>query len=628
MLAHKNHRSGWAPIILAVLATFLAAHPAQAAEARLQQVNDRIVEISGGSGREAWRLRYGIFLERVEYKPLLVPAEGDRAWYAYGGWLRLIDTQKGQILGRWHFPTMITNLRPQGVAVDVEIREKVWDWKPKGNRMQTTDRYVTRHVLFDPVSPHVPFWPDGNLMRYHIPHAEVANVFESRDFYLDTSHPKTSAEQAKKILPELEDAVRRDPFTPWLGIALGKLLRDIGDPRAPKVYQDALNSPGADFTDLLPVSGFLDGLGEREQARTAFERGYQDFWTKGNDPRLFLVLLGQLMLYRLPRNVPNDPGTESGREFVERTYRLIPYGEGAELAWRLYADYWKQKGQNDQARLWQARFEDARRNSGFNWIGREGSEDRAVLVGDAAFLAIALYWLVLFLRYRPQRRLDQAVGQRVGALSRGFVFFNTQYWSRAERFAFFIMAFILWVAIGLFGQGLQSIVRRASTPISAVMGNLGGPENVNMLETDLLPPSPYHDLLLAFAYQEDGQTEKAEGLYRKLPQFAESWNNLGVILRSAGKDQEAKQAFEKALELDPTLSEPAFNLGRPPTDLWAEMHQKYLPGQPMLAPPRGVLWDRVFLGGSPAKIYLRALLGPFAVQDPSGLLGLVGRLFG
>src|SRR5271157_4643165 len=92
MLVHKNHRSGWAPTILAVLATFLAAHPARAAEAQLQQVNDRVVEISGGSGREAWSLRYGILL-RATYKsfmdvvPLLAVVEGNRAWYAYGGWL-------------------------------------------------------------------------------------------------------------------------------------------------------------------------------------------------------------------------------------------------------------------------------------------------------------------------------------------------------------------------------------------------------------------------------------------------------------------------------------------------------------------------------------------------------------
>ena len=571
-------------------------------------------------------MRYGIMSSGqggTGYKPLLVPAEDNHAWYAYGGWLRLIDTQKGRVLGRWHFPTAISNLRPRGAAVDVEIKEKVEGWIPKGNEAEGIDQ----HFPFDPASPHVPFWPDGNLIRYRIPYSEAANLFGPDYLEIDAYPTILSAEQAKKILPELEDAVRRDPFTPWFGIALGKVLRDIGDPRASKAFQDALNSPGADFAEMLRVSTFLDRLGEHELARAAFERGYQDFWTKGNDPRLLVALIGRLILYGIPSKVVDDPGAESSREFVERGYRLIPYGEGAELAWRLYADYWRQKGQNDRARLWQARFEDTRRN-GFNWIGRGDPVDHTLLVILAAFSAMFIYWLVLFLRYRPQHRLDSAAEQRAGGFSKGFVFFNTQYWSRVERFSFSIMVFILWVAIGLCGQDLQAILRRTSAPLGAMMGNFGGPETVNMFESDRLPPSPYRDFLLAFAYQEDGQKEKAEELYRRLPQFAESWNNLGVILKSAGKGTEAKQAFEKALELDPTLSEAALNLGRPPADLWAEMHQKYLPGQPMLAPPRGIQWDRAFLGGSPAKIYLRALLGPFSVQNPAGLYGIVRKLFG
>ena len=103
------------------------------------------------------------------------------------------------------------------------------------------------------------------------------------------------------------------------------------------------------------------------------------------------------------------------------------------------------------------------------------------------------------------------------------------------------------------------------------MGSLAGPVTVWHLE-NRLSPTPERDLLLATAYQQDGANDKAERLYRTLPDFAESWNNLGVLLRSARKEQQAQQAFEKALELDPGMAEAGLNLGRPPQGIWAEQH--------------------------------------------------------
>jgi hypothetical protein len=712
----------------------------------------------------------------------------------------LIDTRKGLVLGRWHFPSEISGLRPEGATVDVEIRIHVSRLERKGDELSDAGSFVTRHVRLDPEDPHVPFWPDGNLMRYRIPFYEAQNAFPSIDISGIPTRPKTSAQEAARVLPELREMVRRDPFTPWFGVALGRVLKDIGDPSYTAAIQGALNSAGTDFSELLPISASLEGSEEHELARAAFERGYRNFWERGNDPRLFLTLIGAITLYRPYCKELGDPSTEAGREIVENLYRLMPYCEGAELAWRLYANYWRDKGQTDQARLWLARADDARGRGPFNWWRAEGSGvslNVTLLVVPAAVLSILIYWLVLFLRYWPQRRLDSAAKRRVveppsgfvlsklgtwspieqigllasvvvfwvlgfralgpatedvpivwrcffavyyvipvvvlyflflyiwhrlrpaaksgdedrnsgtvprhwlderrwgwprrlgllvavlaagtygyfkltwgmelwdhylafsyaafvpallylfvggvydrvrrrlagvavertEPLRRGLVILNTLYWSRAERFSFFSIVFVLWLTAGLSGLYLDGLLRRAASPIGAALGNFGGPESIAWLESDWLPPSPYRDLFLAFAYQQDGQGEKAERIYRTLPQFAESWNNLGVILKGQGKDAEAKQAFEKALQIDPSLSEATLNFGRPPVDLWTELHQKYLPGQPMLAPPRENQWRQLFLGGSGFRVYVRALLGPFSVQDPAGLFGLMGKLF-
>jgi len=237
--------------------------------------------------------------------------------------------------------------------------------------------------------------------------------------------------------------------------------------------------------------------------------------------------------------------------------------------------------------------------------------DQFVLILLAAALALVLHSLILYARYRPQRRLDLATQRKSGSFLRFFHFLNSQYWSRRERLGFFTIVFVGWFTLGLAQQYADAILNMASMPVSIGGGSYAGPVNIAALKSHFYASSE-QDLMLAIAYQQDGQRDQAQRLYRNLPQFAESWNNLGVILKNTGKDQEARAAFEKALQLDPKLAEAALNLGRPPSDFWTEQHQIYLPGRPMLTPPRGEQVDRALLGGSPVRLCLRALGGPFS----------------
>ena len=164
-------------------------------------------------------------------------------------------------------------------------------------------------------------------------------------------------------------------------------------------------------------------------------------------------------------------------------------------------------------------------------------------------------------------------------------------------------------------------------PVSIGGGSYAGPANIAALESRLRA-SPERNLMVALALQQDGQRDKAAGLYRTLPQFPESWNNLGVILKDTGKDDEARAAFERALQLDPGLAEAALNLGRPPSNFWTELHQKYVPDRPMLTPPRGERLERALMGGSPARLYLRALAGPFSGGSTMSFLSAVRSLGG
>lgn len=593
-------------ILAAVLAIFWAVAPARAAVTQMRTPSPSIIEITGGSGRQAWRLRYGTM---EIYKKLLVEGEGKRAWFSHAGWLRLIDTEKGQVMGRWRFPGQIVNLVAREDRVQVEIEERYG-----------VDERLRRTLEFDSAAPSVPYWPPNFFIVQRASTRETSAIWPEGNFF-GPPDVKTPPERARQILPELEEAIRRDPEAPWFRVALGWLLRYLGDPRAEAVYREGIQLPQTHFTELLQISAFLEGLGERALAREAFERGYRDFWQKGNDPRLFVALINRITSYSLRKESWAAANSEHRAELIERLYKLMPRGEGASLAWDLYANSLQDQGRGSEAQLWRQRAREARASE--NWMYLPGVVwvDLVILVALAAALAALVYFLVLFARYRPQHRITAVAPAALGR--RKFGFFNTVYWSRSERIAFLLIVLVGWYAAGLASWQVRAILRVASMPVSMGAGSLAGPVNIHAIQ-DRLPATPERELLLAVAYQQDGQVEQAAELYRRLPQFAESWNNLGVILKQEGKDQEAQEAFEKALQLDPNLAEAALNLGRPSHDEWAALHQKYLPGQPMLAPPRAVRFQRAFRGGGTGTLLLRALLGPWAGESPADWGKLVG----
>jgi tetratricopeptide (TPR) repeat protein len=602
-LIQRAHRRRL-PVILAVAVAVFWAVAAQAGpDGRLQRVSDMLVEITG----PGWRLQFGLdpFAELPLHEPILLPIGGDRAYYSAGGWLRLIDTRKGQVLNRWHFPADITRLAPVGEKLQVDVQDQ-----------RGYSQTFSRTLLFDPQAPVIPYWPPNWVRFYHFSRAESRGPLDSSMALKATvvgnlvvRGDTLAPEVARRALPGIEEAVRRDPGTPWLRVWFAKLLRDAGDPRAAAEFLAAIRVPTTDFTELLPISAYLDHIGETEAAREAFDSGYRDFLEKKNDPRLVVMLIDRLFLFPSYSHAKLSPAQL--REAMERNYLVAPNCEGARYAWQIYAVSLEKAGDAEQARLWRARAKEASQYPPFFEIPQLYRVlDVCVLVMFSSVFAVLLHFLVLYFRYRPQSRLDSAARKRTGR--RGFALFRLEYWSRRQRVAFLILILVAWYAVGLAGGITAGILKGAAAPLSMGAGSLAGPVNIDYLE-DQLAATPQRDLLLALAYQQDGQKEKAERLYRGLPQFAESWNNLGVLLKEEGRQQEARQAFERALQIAPDLAEAALNLGSPagaPRSTSTELHQKYLPGRPMLAPPRGTTLLEALLGSSMARAYLRALAGP------------------
>ena len=513
-------RATFPAVALAILGS---ATPTLGADVRMNRPSKTLVEITGGSGPQSWQLRYGTY---DSYNKLLVSADENRAWFSHGSWLRLIDTKKGVVIGRWHFPGVIVALGPTENQVDVEVEDKL------------NDRVFRRtFTSFPSAGEVVPYWPTGNLLLNRVPMTEVESAWRSEEsggLLSDTWKIPTEGE-VQELLGELEEAVERDPIAPALRIALWRVLREVEDPRAPAVLEEALEVSTTDFTEMLPLAGLLDRLGERATASRAFELGYQDFLRRGNDPRLLLTLIGKMILYQPWRQKLPDLSTDYGRELMERTFRLAPRAEAADFAWQAYAAYLQQGGRTEAAHLWRARARKAARTSVF-LMPRDYIllADLLILVILAAVVGAGLYATLLTVRYWGQRRAYLAAqkeqGRRVRAFSLRYWLVSLRYWTPGQRVALLTTVLTAWFAVGLFTVIVQGVSRAAGMPLSSGMGSLAGPVTVWHLE-NRLSPTPERDLLLATAYQQDGANDKAERLYRNLPDFAESWNNLGVLLR-------------------------------------------------------------------------------------------------
>src|SRR5580693_7120936 len=109
------------PVILALaaIATIAAGESPAGPSATLHHDNGDIV-ITGGSGAQAWTLRYPR-IPNDEIKDGLVLDGDERAWFSNGCWLRLLETRKGVVLGRWRFPGQVLKMTPQKGQLQVEL---------------------------------------------------------------------------------------------------------------------------------------------------------------------------------------------------------------------------------------------------------------------------------------------------------------------------------------------------------------------------------------------------------------------------------------------------------------------------------------------------------------------------
>ena len=305
------------PAILTVLTGFLAVVQTATGEPQLRRVNQFVVEIYD----EGWSIKYGSI--RFESQPhLFKSGVANRVYFSHGAWLRVIDTKQGVVTQRWHLPSEIQDVSERDGRIQVVVVEG-----SPGSRTRRA-RFATRTLTLDPANPMMPYVSMGQfrVSRTTAQEAQPFGLVPYRQRRMDQ-------ERARELIPQAREAVRRDPQSPWLRVALGTALSGIDDVEAESVLREAIELPGLDFIELLPNSGTLDQAGFPDLARAAFERGKSDFYGKRLDPRLIgSWVRNSLFMEPLSGSTWQ---TESGRKRIERLYEIFPATEFASYAWRL-----------------------------------------------------------------------------------------------------------------------------------------------------------------------------------------------------------------------------------------------------------------------------------------------------
>ena len=586
--------------VFAALCTVVFLLPSAAeAEVRLEKPSKNVIEVVS-DGPSPWKLPFWFLYGGNGPAPALVSAGPDRSLFAMGNVLHLIDTKNGVVIGRWILPMRIDNVQADGKKFLV--------------RTSSEDKGVTPETTtIEAGSAQPPYWMDQALLPQRLAVYEGGSFDEAAHFREKMRKPPEvgmekrqplAPREAERLLSEVKEAARRNPFQPRFVVVQALLMKDAGSKEADSVFRQALDSPTNFFAELFPIAADLENVGEEEWSTLAFERAYALLWKQGHDPRMIYSVLPRLILLYLPYELRLEIPAERRALLSDRLYRLGPNVEWSPAAWMKNAAYFNDRGDKEKADLWRGRADESAKDSAYVWEPVFYLE-RTIRGMAALVLAVLVYYRVLQRRYAPQRRLLRKAAASPWKKLR--VQLSLACWDRRDRVTLVSLLLLFWLSTGLTGGLAQSVVRTQSAPYFG--GTMRSPRIQTFLES--LPPSAERSFLMALSLQQADQPGAAETLYRTLTDSSQAWNNLGVLQSGQGKDREAAQSFENAIRLEPGMQEATFNLGRPVTGYWVDQYRIYRPEQKMLALPSHAIMYRAIRGPLP-RLTGNMLMGPFS----------------
>jgi hypothetical protein len=306
-------------------------------------------------------------------------------------------------------------------------------------------------------------------------------------------------EELERAAERFEVAAERDPTNPYFIFYRAYMLELTGrSEEASVAYRAAAELPGAPWCDFPRLAEWLDSKGRRDDAATAFERGYAGMLAAGVRPER-LQFLATTYNFLVGRDGAKNlraalaaGDVEHADAVMMRRWRMMPRLEGGALYWRVFGGWLRDNGRPELAATWEERAKDA--ESGWAWLSdRRGDRAHRLWIPLVLGMLMAVPLAALLLGFRLG-----ANKQRLRGLLAGLVLVGAP----------------LFGAAGLAGLAAEGL----DWTIPFVDESFDAPSVTTYLERQ--PPSAARDTVLAYARAEADATRRGTRFDGPMPDDA------------------------------------------------------------------------------------------------------------
>lgn len=498
-----------------------------------------------------------------------------------------LDAYNGSVHWRRHLPYRCSDLKVIDDKVKVTVTD---DYGWQGKKIEQTYTVTTSGV-------EMPFTMGHNL-SFRLPTRQADALLEEplpeliekslKGVEFDLTAESRAA--AEKAIDTLGKAAAADPTNFWMRHRRGQVYQLLGNTEAARAsYESVFKIAKPYHRELILIARDFDRI-DPELGDRAFDMAMKALLEQGYEPNLNTSLISVMIWLGGPsadNDTTFDPSKPEDLVVLERRgmrlAQFAPRSEGSTHFYNALYEAAKKRGDAQGAEKWKQL-----RDASYPYRVFGGPAKDAAETGDWLNVYLAggiLLWILLLIKLI--RSGFDSVPPDSSKLVRWNLFNRL---TRGELVGMFALIAISLYTLRKVATGITVIGVMASMPVGMLSGTLGHPDTQTFFER-YDRESDARTLVLAISAQQGGDDAKATELYSKLPSHPQAANNLGVLARQAGKADEAKKHFEKALSLDPDFAIAKYNLGQKVEGVRFEQQKRLAPELPIMATPTEDQWS-------------------------------------
>ncbi len=535
---------------------------------------------------------------------------GDAVIYAAGPWLFVVDARSGVVQRSIPLPSVPSSVRADGDAAVVELSA-------------TAPVAWTRTYRIDAESAVPLVLPTDAGGRQLAREADaVLRSFAALDGAAlpddidDVIAGLVRMNRTDDAIAVLAAAAAADPTNPWLPALTANLLaRAYRTDEARAALTSIGEVPPELAPQLLLLHAEITGpwaAEYRPELDAIRDAGVRGLLRAGYAPSMARsTAIVPLFAGTVPDVDDLDLNAVVAR--AELIWDIAPWAEGAAFHYRAVAAALERDGQTAMAPQWRQRAEQALPRARRDQMSAAALETGEWLnAAKMLSLALLLAFGVRYLRYAvPTWQSDVPAWRRLTVASM----------TRLELVGLLVLLAGAWHAWDRANADRDVLLAILDAPAPVLAGNPGAPEAAAWWAQAADDPDGRY--LYAWSLAAGHQYDEASALFEQLGDAA-STNNLGVIAAARGDALRGRMLFERALDADPALPRPSWNLGQPVEAPELDPFARWTSGQLVLAAPDDARLEAAWAAMARAR---SSASGPVAAQWgllAIGMLCLIG----